>query len=187
MANQDIITKVCSRCGIDKPLSEYQKDKSRKLGVQKYCKECRYLQFLEIKDTQHYKSKRKEYNAKRTEYHAKYREANRDKVNELSRNWSANNKEKRAIISLTYGGKRRSILKTGDKFNKIKNWIKSQIKICYWCGVDCDNGYHVDHYVPLAKGGTHTIDNFVISCPSCNVRKNTKDPYEFAKTKGRLF
>lgn len=187
MANQDITTKLCSRCRIEKPLSEYQKDKSRKLGVQKYCKECRYLQFLNIKDTQHYKEKRKEYNANRKEYHVQYREANRERINALSREWSEKNKDKRAIISFTYDSKRRSLLKNGDKFSKIKIWLKSQIKICYWCDVDCKDNYHIDHYIPLAKGGLHITENFVISCPSCNVRKNVKDPYDFAKTKGKLF
>jgi 5-methylcytosine-specific restriction endonuclease McrA len=33
---------------------------------------------------------------------------------------------------------------------------------------------HVDHVVPLARGGTHTRDNLATACPSCNISKGTK-------------
>ncbi|NLB85017.1 MAG: HNH endonuclease, partial [Acholeplasmataceae bacterium] len=49
-----------------------------------------------------------------------------------------------------------------------------------------DNKYNIDHYIPISKGGEHTIDNLVISCEKCNKQKHAKDPYEFALTKGRL-
>ena len=34
-------TQKCSRCGEDKAFSEFHKDKSRKKGVQRYCKPCK--------------------------------------------------------------------------------------------------------------------------------------------------
>ena len=34
------VTKVCSQCGIDKPLTDYYKDKRKRLGVRPYCKVC---------------------------------------------------------------------------------------------------------------------------------------------------
>lgn len=34
------ITKKCSKCGRELPLSEFNKDKSRKDGLQSYCKSC---------------------------------------------------------------------------------------------------------------------------------------------------
>ena len=46
--------------------------------------------------------------------------------------------------------------------------------------------YHIDHIMPLSKGGRHTISNLVVSCPTCNLQKNAKDPYQFAQERGRL-
>lgn len=33
----------------------------------------------------------------------------------------------------------------------------------------------IDHVIPLAKGGTHTPDNIVLACLSCNSSKGAKD------------
>ena len=187
MDYQNITTKVCSKCKIEKQLSEYQKDKSRKFGVQKYCKSCRYLQFLEIKDSAHYKEKTKKYNASRSEDQKKYRELNREKCNKNSRLWAIKNINKRAITIFNYSSKRRAIKKEGDSSKNILNWVTNQKKICYWCNCKCESNYHIDHYEPLSKGGKHVISNLVIACASCNLKKNSKDPYLFALTKGRLF
>jgi 5-methylcytosine-specific restriction endonuclease McrA len=37
---------------------------------------------------------------------------------------------------------------------------------------------HVDHVIPLAKGGRHAASNLAIACASCNCRKGTKLPQE---------
>ena len=38
----------------------------------------------------------------------------------------------------------------------------------------------VDHVVPLAQGGTHTLDNFALACLPCKSRKNARTPDECA-------
>jgi 5-methylcytosine-specific restriction endonuclease McrA len=35
-----------------------------------------------------------------------------------------------------------------------------------------DNACSVDHVIPLARGGTNTLDNLVIACVRCNNEKN---------------
>jgi hypothetical protein len=57
---------------------------------------------------------------------------------------------------------------------------------CHWCEKDTKHQYHVDHVIPLAKGGTHWPSNLVISCVPCNRSKNATDPIEFAQRLGRL-
>lgn len=54
---------------------------------------------------------------------------------------------------------------------------------CWWCGEDCSDKYHVDHIIPLAKGGHNNPSNIVITCPYCNQSKHDKLPDEWA---GRL-
>lgn len=50
---------------------------------------------------------------------------------------------------------------------------------CYWCK-DKLGRYHVDHVVPLCLGGSNGPENLVIACPTCNCKKHTKHPMEFA-------
>lgn len=44
------LTKTCSKCGQDKPLSEYNKHKSNKDGLQYHCNDCRLIQRIQDKD-----------------------------------------------------------------------------------------------------------------------------------------
>ena len=50
---------------------------------------------------------------------------------------------------------------------------------CYLCGKLIPLGKrHVDHVVPLAKGGLHTANNLAIACAACNLSKRAKMPDE---------
>ncbi len=50
---------------------------------------------------------------------------------------------------------------------------------CYLCGKRIPLGdRHVDHIIPLSKGGAHTAGNLAIACSSCNIRKGAKMPSE---------
>jgi 5-methylcytosine-specific restriction endonuclease McrA len=46
-------------------------------------------------------------------------------------------------------------------------------RTCYLCGRDelTDRQIHLDHVVPLSRGGTHTADNIRVACRRCNYRK----------------
>ena len=47
--------------------------------------------------------------------------------------------------------------------------------ICYLCenpvGIQ---GVHIDHIIPLTRGGDHSYNNLAVSCPSCNMSKGNK-------------
>lgn len=51
---------------------------------------------------------------------------------------------------------------------------------CQYCGCllffDC---FHVDHRLPVIRGGTNDTDNLCASCPDCNLRKHTMTAEEF--------
>lgn len=44
---------------------------------------------------------------------------------------------------------------------------------CVYCGGLYE---HLDHFMPLSKGGKHALSNLVPSCKSCNLSKNSKIP-----------
>lgn len=137
-----------------------------------------------IRQSEDYRNSRKE---EKSRYDKEYRERNREKVLFRAMKWNRNNPEKRRAIVSNYRDRRRSQEDGGISSADLSEWISSQIKICYWCGRKCEESFHVDHYVPLSRGGKHEADNLVIACPPCNIRKNAKDPYEFANSVGRLF
>jgi 5-methylcytosine-specific restriction endonuclease McrA len=50
---------------------------------------------------------------------------------------------------------------------------------CYWGGAELKEDYHMDHYIPLAQGGSNDPENIVLSCPYHNLSKGGKLPREF--------
>lgn len=124
---------------------------------------------------------------RKREYDRAYRDATRDQQREWSRAWEAKNKDKVKAMKHNYKIRRRAKEKAGISNKELIDWCISQIKICYWCNVECKDNYHIDHYSPLAKDGLHEISNLVIACPPCNMRKKAKDPFDFANEVGRLF
>ncbi len=64
---------------------------------------------------------------------------------------------------------------------------KEQGNKCAYCGVSFRNSKaHVDHIIPLSRGGTNYPRNIQILCNRCNLRKSYKDPIVFAQELGRL-
>ena len=56
---------------------------------------------------------------------------------------------------------------------------------CFWCGEPLGRSYHVDHYIPLSKGGSNGPENLNVACPTCNLQKRDKLPGEFMEWLGR--
>jgi hypothetical protein len=57
---------------------------------------------------------------------------------------------------------------------------------CAICAVSIKRGYHMDHIVPVARGGAHKPSNIQLLCQSCNLRKGAKDPVAYMQSLGRL-
>ena len=45
---------------------------------------------------------------------------------------------------------------------------------CFYCGKKLGNGIHVDHFIPWSFIKEDKTWNFVLSCPSCNIKKKDR-------------
>jgi len=52
--------------------------------------------------------------------------------------------------------------------------------LCFYCNIPVNNSYHLDHYMPISKGGTNEKDNLVVACRFCNLSKKDKLPQHFS-------
>lgn len=111
------------------------------------------------------------YRAKNSEYMASYSYAYRR--SEIGKDAARRSYHKRRALKISTADG--SITK--QSLLELRN---AQNYKCYHCGVDLDfskrNAVHLDHYMPLSKGGSHTIENVVWSCADCNIKKSSTVP-----------
>jgi len=109
-----------------------------------------------------------------------------DKKKIIVDRWKRNNPERAKELAVARSARRRARERNAKGYWTRKTIVemrKNQKNKCWWCEKDLANGYHVDHRIPLAKGGSNEVSNLVIACPTCNFHKGAKMPWEF---NGRL-
>lgn len=61
----------------------------------------------------------------------------------------------------------------------IRSWRRQPFFCCAYCQRTFPiQDLHVDHIIPISRGGKHAKDNICRSCPRCNSRKRDKLPAE---------
>ena len=125
------------------------------------------------------------YNASHKAEAAEWREINKDKRAEQMAMWGRNNADKvnvntaayralkaAAFIGATIAQKKEiaEIYRASQENNRVR---------CYLCGKLIPLGKrHVDHIMPLSKGGAHRPSNLAVACGRCNQSKGAKIPEE---------
>jgi 5-methylcytosine-specific restriction endonuclease McrA len=118
---------------------------------------------------------------------------NRDQIIQKTREWRINNPEKQKELNKKwnernpeakrlYENKRRSRKKGAGGSHTIKQLremlIRQNFK-CVYCKCDVSKSYHIDHIVPISRGGNNAIENIQILCVDCNQSKHNKMPEDF--------
>lgn len=92
---------------------------------------------------------------------------NKEQHKEWNTNWRANNPDKaKAIAAKRRATKNNAVMEDADL---------EVIKIIY---LQCPEGYHVDHIMPLSKGGLHHQNNLCYLKAADNLHKKDKLPEE---------
>lgn len=189
--------KECCKCKLFKELKEFNKNKSKKDGLATECKSCKKIQ-------------NKKYRKEHLSYYKIYYENNKIVLSEKKKDYVTKNKEEyckrqhnwyiknidlvKKRVSLykkehpeqyqMYSNRRLAAKKSSviDVFT-VQNIIGKYGNCCFYCGGLFEE---IDHYLPLSKGGTHTLDNVRPSCKQCNLTKSNKLPEDFNNYKRKL-
>ncbi len=110
---------------------------------------------------------------------ARYRTANPDKMQVKWRRWYDLNRDRhlaaknarRAGTRAAECAARRARL-SGATDRPPASWLATLLAAgCEYCSAEA---VHIDHMVPLTRGGGHTWRNLTGSCEKCNLTKGTK-------------
>lgn len=116
----------------------------------------------------------------------KYYRDNKEDIKEYVAEWRNDNPELHRIYSASYRA-RKSKADGSYTAEELQERIEEQGYMCFYCSHPLEDDYHVDHYYPLSNGGSNDIENIVIACPTCNMKKSARDPHEFMASIGRTF
>lgn len=201
--------KTCCICKSNLEYDSFHNNKSSKDGKANQCKSCA----KKYKSKKIFKSKlpenRKIYYHKNKEHINSLRSYNsdnyklrylnnKDKIKSYNKKYYDNNKCLVKIKQKEYRLNNKEVILVRNRARRelIKNFKISQRDIinllnlfdnkCYYCGIGVKRGInlHLDHKLPLSKGGQHEINNLVPACITCNLRKGTKTSEEFLNIRG---
>lgn len=110
---------------------------------------------------------RKEHPRRNKEHQRKYAQNNKDKMNAKTRKYRA---RKKFLLGSH----------TKEDIEKIR---KSQNNKCFWCDRKVKFPGHIDHVVPITRGGANSPENLVLACEFCNKSKGSKLPHEWKPDK----
>lgn len=220
--------KRCTKCGEEKPIAEFNRNRATRDGLFAHCRDCQsetkrkwyaankekaadywshwyadnkedLLERRKPKGREWYAANRDKVLQKRRAWYV----ANRQRACDYSRGWRAANKERHLayvhqwqsanperVREFVRAGKLRRRAREHNAEGThtaadIKAQYARQNGKCYYCHVKVGDRYHVDHVIPLSRGGSNGPENIVIACPSCNTSKSDKLPHEWAQG-GRL-
>lgn len=115
-------------------------------------------------------------------YDRDYYLKNKDRFAEKRKAWFATPKGKlcKKVSSANRRARKKNSKGTVTK-EDIKELYSIQGARCYYCSISLKELYHIDHMLPLIRGGEHNRSNICLSCATCNMRKHTKTVEEFQR------
>lgn len=186
--------KKCTSCNKILPKENFHKNKGIKNGLAVYCKDC-VSNNSKIIRANHLSRPLSEINIPETkicpcceeEKHYTEFASDRSSSNGLTSHCKvcvSQYRKNNPLIKRSNDHKRRALkIGNGGSFTKeqIQDLHASQAQECFYCGCNISESFHIDHYMPISKGGSSDISNIVLACPTCNLRKRNKLPEAFIK------
>ena len=170
--------KICPKCEIPKDRSEYQKQKATKDGLQHACKQCRAIAKKEytVDNKDKITKSSYEYYHKNKENRQQWYQKNKEERKNYDKKYNQTPKGKASNRNNSH--KRRLTKSEGTATNEYiaKIWQEAThcpiFGICLTDEPGFPNSKHIDHMIPLSRGGGHHNDNLWVVSARYNLTKH---------------
>lgn len=199
LIRESLAYRVANRAAINaKANAAYHADRERILAQKKEY-HSRNKEIRNLKSREFYQANKQA----RKEYNKLYRTSHRDQTNannraywlkhpEKKRAWQSKWNEKNRGRLNAYDAKRLAIEKSATIDAAAALWFydvvhNQDVLTCAYCekAIPAFKA-HVDHIIPITRGGIHGPDNFCVACSSCNQSKSDKLLHEWVKCPSRI-
>lgn len=204
MAKPKSTTKRCTRCHIEKPSSEFHERRYRVGGLQAKCKPCMRALKCESRARHRDSVNasliryRKAHPERRLAWGQRQRAANRTNAEFLAKDRARSKRWRDANPERARAGVKRWTVANPDRYRTLQRKSDMTRKarkrdafietvdpevvftrdagVCGICTtpVGHDENWHVDHIMPLSKGGPHSYGNVQLAHARCNKSKGAK-------------
>lgn len=112
------------------------------------------------------------------QYKREYYRKNAPKVREKVRRWHEENPDKAREHSNLR--RARKVHAWGSHTaDDARDIFERQGGTCLYCGKRLDKAAHLDHFIPLSRGGRNSRENLAWACSSCNRSKGAQLPWNW--------
>lgn len=188
--------KFCSRCNCTKPLDSFGIRKSNPDGRQLWCIPClkEYNGAYYLANKERLKENVSKWVSENREVSKaikkKWAIANPEKQRNAIKRWQEENEEQflatrkkwrednKEVLRVHCINRRRKLAGGTLPKNIAEILMEKQSGICPCCLKPLGTDYHIDHIVPVSKGGSNTEDNVQLLHSKCNMIKNDRWPWE---------
>lgn len=114
--------------------------------------------------------------------HARWSSDNPGRASALTRAWQLAHPDEAKVIRATRRARKlNAVVGCRKEYAAFVKWARIEPVIhCHYCDTATLPGKrHLDHYIPLAKGGEDSVANLRVACAKCNQCKHALLPEEF--------
>ena len=109
-----------------------------------------------------------------------YYQRNKSAINKRNNEYYQRNKDLFKIKAINRKKRVKYISDGTIKLESLNKMYEEQNHKCAYCGCDLEeNQKHLDHILPISRGGKHTIKNVHWTCAECNLSKGNKTEEEW--------
>jgi 5-methylcytosine-specific restriction endonuclease McrA len=167
--------KVCNKCHIWQPLTEYHRNRAMPDGLQYTCKSCdrernrQYMARKRITDRDILNARHKAWYARKGKDHAReYNRQHPEQSRAICKRWREKPTNDGNRVNADYRLRKYGI-PAGHTKSEWRALCDAAGGRCMACGKEAK--LERDHIIPLSQGGTDDISNLQVLCHSCNSRK----------------